>query len=152
MGEEERARLGVLVGRLEGQMREVEGRAGGGGGNAGGHGGHGGGAAQTVDHSQEALQATTETVMEAQDDMLTELAGGVSRLASQARMINSESNLHVSLLNDMEGDVEGATEGLREEARRAERVREESGVCRLYIIIVALTALLVFLIVMGFSR
>ena len=84
--------------------------------------------------------------------MLSELGNGVSRLADQARMINDESNLHVGLLNDMEGDVEAATSGLRAEARHAEKIREESSVCRLYLIIIALTVLLVFLIIMGFSR
>jgi hypothetical protein len=104
------------------------------------------------DPSRGALQATAQTVMAAQDDMLSELGSGVSRLADQARMINDESQMHVRLLNDMEGDVEEATSGLRAEARHAEKIREESSVCKLYIIIVALTALLIFLIIMGFSR
>lgn len=67
-------------------------------------------------------------------------------------MINDESNLHVKLLDDMEGGVEAATMGLRAEAKHAEKIREQSSVCKLYIVIAGLTGLLVFLLVMGFSH
>ncbi len=104
------------------------------------------------DPTEDALQATTQTVMEVQDGMIDELSSGVSRLADQARMINEEANLHTNLLDDMETDVEAATVGLRAEARHAEKIREESSTCKLYLIIVGLSALLVFLIIMGFSK
>jgi len=105
-----------------------------------------------VDSSQDAYMQTTQTVMSAQDDMLDELGNGISRLHDQAQLINDESRLHVKLLDDMEGGVEAATMGLRAEAKHAEKIREQSSVCKLYIVIAALTALLVFLLVMGFSH
>ena len=117
--------------------------------------------------------------MDAQDDMLDELGSGIGRLHDQALLINDESKvrfeecvndmfhimlmrryltlpvtkqLHVKLLDDMEGGVEAATIGLRAEAKHAEKIREQSSVCKLYVVIAALTGLLVFLLVMGFSH
>ena len=52
----------------------------------------------------------------------------------------------------MESDVESATMGLRQEAKHAEKIREQSSACKLYMIIAAETALLAFLIIMGFSH
>ena len=68
--------------------------------------------------------------MSAQDDMLDELGNGISRLHDQAQLINDESRLHVKLLDDMEGGVEAATMGLRAEAKHAEKIREQSSVCK----------------------
>ncbi|GMI52776.1 hypothetical protein ScalyP_jg7265 [Parmales sp. scaly parma] len=104
------------------------------------------------DSSRNAVLQTSQMVMSAQDDMLSELADGVSRLKDQSYMINDESKFHVRLLDDMDVDVEKATAGLRAEARHAQKIRQESSVCKLYIIIAGLTALLCFLIVMGISH
>ena len=104
------------------------------------------------DQTETAYMQTTQTVMAAQDDMLSELGAGVGRLADQARLIEDESKMHVRLLDEMEGGVESATEGLRAEAKHAEKIREQTSVCKLYIVIACLTGLLVFLLVMGFSH
>jgi len=84
--------------------------------------------------------------------MLDQLGAGVGRLHTQAKMINEESTLHVNLLSDMDEDVEAATMGLRQEAKHAEKIREQSSVCKLYLIIAGESALLTFLLVMGFSH
>ena len=104
------------------------------------------------DDTETAFLQTTQTVMAAQDDLLSEIGAGVGRLAEQARLIEGESKMHVRLLDEMEGGVESATEGLRAEAKHAEKIREQSSVCKLYIVIACLTGLLVFLLVMGFSH
>jgi len=105
-----------------------------------------------MDASLDALQQTQSQVMAAQDDMLSELGQGVSRLLDQSNLINEESKFHVRLLDDMDLDVEKASAGLRAETRHAEKIRQESSVCKLYIIIAALSALLCFLLVMGMSK
>ncbi|GMH80756.1 hypothetical protein TrLO_g15067 [Triparma laevis f. longispina] len=139
----ELAKFNVMLNNLEGQFESLKSYS---SKPIVGSGGGGG------DKSQNAYMQTTQTVMEAQDDMLDELGSGISRLHDQAQMINDESNLHVKLLDDMEGGVEAATMGLRAEAKHAEKIREQSSVCKLYIVIAGLTGLLVFLLVMGFSH
>jgi hypothetical protein len=105
-----------------------------------------------ADPTLQAYQQTAQTVMSVQDEMLDQLGSGVSRLHNQAMLINEESTLHVNLLHEMDEDVESATMGLRQEAKHAERIREQSSVCKLYMIIAGETVLLVFLIIMGFSH
>jgi hypothetical protein len=103
------------------------------------------------DQTQSAYMQTTKTVMEAQDDLLLSLGEGVGRLKTTAGLINEEATLHSKLLDDMDGDVEKAQSTLVAETRHAMKIRQESSVCRLYLVIMALVALMVMLLVLGMS-
>ena len=63
--------------------------------------------------------------------------------------IGNEADLHVKLLNEMDGDVSEAQEGLMAETDRATQVRKASGNCRLYLCIILLLVVLIALLVMG---
>jgi hypothetical protein len=103
------------------------------------------------DQTQSAYMQTTKTVMEAQDDLLLSLGEGVGRLKTTAGLINEEATLHSKLLDDMDGDVERAQGTLAAETRHAMKIRQESSVCKLYLVIMALVALMVMLLVLGIS-
>ena len=151
----------VLVEGMQGELQRIEagmrnkqsaGSGAGAGAGGGGYDVENPSPAPTQDKSREAYQATTQTVMAMQDEMLDTLSAGVSRLHEQAGLMNEEAGLHSRLLEDMDLDIDRAAQSLVNETKRAEKVREESGVCKLYIIIAALSVLLVFLIVMAFGR
>ena len=57
-----------------------------------------------------------------QDVLIDEIADGVDRLHDRAIMINEESTLHKSLLDDMDVDVDKATMGLRQQTKTANKV------------------------------
>jgi hypothetical protein len=114
---------------LEGLLSQL----GGGGGNSGG------------------FQSATSAALRQQDDMIDELAVGVGRLKTQTHMIHQETNAHVRLLDEMDHNVDRANQGLEDETRRAMRLREESSVWRLHLVIVGLSVLLFLLILMGLS-
>jgi len=131
-----------LVDNLENQV------GGGNGGTAGdsdllGIGGGGGGLG-----GQQRLSTTTQA-MRHQDQMIDELASGVSRLKDQTFMINDEANMQNRMLDEMDGDVETARLGLEEQTARAVKVKEEQAVWRLYMIIAGLSILLFVLIMTG---
>ena len=65
--------------------------------------------------------------------------------------IRDETTLHKKLLDDIDGDVEAAASSLRLEARHAQRIREQSTVCRLYLCIAILVIILLLLLVVGFT-
>jgi hypothetical protein len=105
------------------------------GGNAGSH--HGGNqtlAAQALRH---------------QDNMIDELASGVSRLKDQTLLVNDEANMQNRMLGDMDTDVENARNGLEAETLRAMKLKEDQSVWRLYLIIAGLSILLFMLIIHG---
>jgi len=106
---------------------------------------------KTYRGEQPQLQSATAMALRQQDDMIDELAAGVGRLKNQTQMINDESRQHVKLLDDMDVDVERAHLGMLAETERAQKLREENGVWRLYGIIVALSVLLILLILAGLS-
>lgn len=114
---------------MEGLLSQL----GGGGGNSGG------------------FQSATSAALRQQDDMIDELAVGVGRLKTQTHMIHQETNAHVRLLDEMDHNVDRANQGLEDETRRAMRLREESSVWRLHLVIVGLSVLLFLLILMGLS-
>lgn len=96
-------------------------------------------------------QTQTQMALKQQDDMIDELAAGVGRLKDQSRMINDESKLHTKLLDEMDADVEKAHQGMENETRRAAKLKEETSVWRLYMIIAGLFLLLIILILTGLS-
>eukprot|EP01083_Nonionella_stella_P056961 149736_1 len=84
-----------------------------------------------------------------QDEMIDELAMGVSRLKDQTMMVNDEANMQNHMLDEMDGDVENARHGLEAETLRALKLKEDQSVWRLYLIIAGLSILLFILIMSG---
>jgi hypothetical protein len=89
--------------------------------------------------------------MRQQDDMIDDLAVGVSRLRDQTQVIGDESRMHVNLLNDMESNLDSAHAGLESETRRAAQLKEDQSVWRLQLTVAGLSVLLVLLILNGIS-
>jgi hypothetical protein len=108
-------------------------------------GGRGAGAAGT---QQQSLMVQA---MRQQDDMIDDLAVGVSRLRDQTQVIGDESRMHVNLLNDMESNLDSAHAGLESETRRAAQLKEDQSVWRLQLTVAGLSVLLVLLILNGIS-
>ena len=96
-------------------------------------------------------QSQMAMAMRQQDDMIDELAVGVSRLRDQTAVIGEESRMHVNLLNDMEGNLDAAHAGLESETRRAAQLKEDQSVWRLQLTVAGLSILLVLLILIGLS-
>jgi hypothetical protein len=86
-----------------------------------------------------------------QDEQLEDLARGVDRLGSLANTMNDETNLHVKLLDDLDTSVDKAATGLRAETRHAEKVRESSANCWMYVCIAVLFLTLILLLILGFQ-
>lgn len=96
-------------------------------------------------------QSQMAVAMEQQDAMIDELAVGVGRLRDQTQVIGDEARMHVNLLNDMETNLDSAHDGLDNETRRAARLREDSSVWRLQLIVAGLFVLFVLLFFLGMS-
>eukprot|EP00339_Tiarina_fusa_P004480 CAMPEP_0117031420 /NCGR_PEP_ID=MMETSP0472-20121206/22584_1 /TAXON_ID=693140 ORGANISM="Tiarina fusus, Strain LIS" /NCGR_SAMPLE_ID=MMETSP0472 /ASSEMBLY_ACC=CAM_ASM_000603 /LENGTH=112 /DNA_ID=CAMNT_0004739739 /DNA_START=306 /DNA_END=644 /DNA_ORIENTATION=+ len=96
-------------------------------------------------------QSQMAMAMRQQDDMIDELAVGVSRLRDQTQVIGDEARMHVNLLNDMETNLDAAHAGLESETRRAAQLKEDQSVWRLQLTVAGLSVLLVLLILMGLS-
>jgi hypothetical protein len=96
-------------------------------------------------------QSQMTVAMQQQDNMIDQLAVGVSRLKHQTLAIGEEANLHVNLMTDMESGLDAAHEGLLNETRRAATLREDQNVWRLQLIVAGLAVLLILLIFMGLS-
>jgi hypothetical protein len=107
--------------------------------------GPGGGAEGTLQQSR------MQQAMRQQDDMIDDLAVGVSRLRDQTQVIGDESRMHVNLLNDMESNLDSAHAGLENETRRAAQLKEDQSVWRLQLTVAGLSVLLVLLILNGIS-
>ena len=111
------------------------------------------------------FRSTTE-----QDDLIDILGGQISRLHDRAIDINQESSLHTALIEDIDDDVGDTTSKLRDETAHAKQVknerdphacamrcdphpcsqiRQQGGVCKLYITIGGLFALMLVLIFIG---
>lgn len=106
---------------------------------------------QPPQHTSNAPLSQTALAMQRQDDLIDDLAIGVGRLKNQTSAIGDEAKMHVNLLGDMENNLDAAQHSLQEETRRAMRLREDSSVWRLQLIVAGLAVLLVFLILMGLT-
>ena len=133
-----------LIDNLENQV---------GGGGAGG--GSGAGTADLLgmgnnsgDGSGQRQSLATQALRH-QDQMIDELASGVSRLKDQTMLVNDEANMQNRMLSDMDTDVEMARTGLEAETLRAMKLKEDQSVWRLYMIIAGLSVLLFLLIMSG---
>jgi hypothetical protein len=89
--------------------------------------------------------------MQQQDDMIDELAVGVSRLRDQTQVIGDEARMHVNLLGEMETNLEAAHSGLDEETKRAAKLKEDQSVWRLQLLLAGETVLFVMLLFLGLS-
>jgi hypothetical protein len=96
-------------------------------------------------------QSQMAMAMRQQDDMIDELAVGVSRLRDQTQVIGDEARMHVNLLGDMETNLDAAHAGLENETRRAAQLKEDQSVWRLQLTVAGLSVFLVLLILMGLS-
>jgi hypothetical protein len=96
-------------------------------------------------------QSQMATAMRQQDDMIDELANGVSRLRDQTQVIGDEAHMHNRLLGDMESNLDQAHAGLEGETRRAAQLKEDQSVWRLQLTVAGLSVLLILLILMGLS-
>mmetsp|Transcript_42259 Transcript_42259/g.62621 ORF Transcript_42259/g.62621 Transcript_42259/m.62621 type:complete len:165 (+) Transcript_42259:119-613(+) len=90
-------------------------------------------------------------VLAQQDEMIDDLAAGMSRLKAQTQMIGEEAKLHNRLLDDMEQQADMAQLGLAAETARAARIKEDRSIWRLQLMIAGLSVLLVLLILMGLT-
>lgn len=90
------------------------------------------------------VQASTE------NDLLSEISGGVSRLKATALSMREESSLHDSLLEDFEYDVDQTAYVLFEEAQRSKKLREQTMSTRLYLCLgIEVLVIIILLILMG---
>jgi hypothetical protein len=89
--------------------------------------------------------------MRQQDQMIDELATGMSRLKSQSIAIGDEAKLHVNLLTEMDSSLDQAQYGLDQETRRAQRLREDQSIWKLQLTVAGLFLLLILLILIGLS-
>ena len=96
-------------------------------------------------------QSQVAMAMQQQDQLIDGLAEGMGRLKTQTMAIGEEARMHVNLLNDMDTNLDAAHASLEGETRRAMRLREDSSLWRLQLIVAGLFILLVLLILMGLS-
>ena len=96
-------------------------------------------------------QSQMTMAMRQQDDLIDDLAVGMDRLKNQTVAIGDEARMHVNLLNDMETNLDSAHASLQGETNRAMRLREDSSLWRLQLIVAGLFILLILLILMGLS-
>jgi hypothetical protein len=96
-------------------------------------------------------QSQMAMAMRHQDDMLDDLASGVSRLRDQTQLIGDESRMHVGLLNDMGTNLDAAHAGLEAETKRAAKLKEDRSVWRLQMTVAGLGVLCLLLILIGLS-
>eukprot|EP00535_Pseudo-nitzschia_heimii_P005394 CAMPEP_0197182682 /NCGR_PEP_ID=MMETSP1423-20130617/6561_1 /TAXON_ID=476441 /ORGANISM="Pseudo-nitzschia heimii, Strain UNC1101" /LENGTH=206 /DNA_ID=CAMNT_0042633139 /DNA_START=130 /DNA_END=750 /DNA_ORIENTATION=- len=96
-------------------------------------------------------QSQMTQAMQQQDAMIDELAVGVGRLRDQTQVIGDEARMHVDLLNNMEQNLDAAHDGLDAETRRAARLKEDSSVWRLQLVVAGLFVLFILLFFLGMS-
>ena len=96
-------------------------------------------------------QSAMAAAMREQDQMIDQLAAGVSQLKDQTQVIGDEARMHVNLLGEMEANLEQAHSGLDAETKRAAELKENSSVWRLQLIIAGESILLVLLVFLGLS-
>mmetsp|Transcript_22472 Transcript_22472/g.32883 ORF Transcript_22472/g.32883 Transcript_22472/m.32883 type:complete len:217 (-) Transcript_22472:571-1221(-) len=142
-----------LIDNLENQVDQTGGSSTGASGGGGG-GGLGGGQMEGDLLGSDAVysggnQTLATQALRHQDEMIDDLAAGVSRLKDQTLMINDEANTQNQMLEGMDGDVESARYGLEAETMRALRLKEDQSVWRLYMIIAGLSVVLFMLIMSG---
>lgn len=101
--------------------------------------------------SDRALVQRQKDVIKMQDEMLVDIEKGVGRLHEKALEIGDETKLHTRLLDDLDSNVDIATAALQAEAKHAEKIKEQTKMCWMYICIIVEVMVLVLLLVLMFS-
>lgn len=83
--------------------------------------------------SDKALAQKQKDTIKLQDDMLLDIEKGVGRLHEKALEIGDEAKSHTRLLDDLDSNVDLATAALQAEAKHAEKIKEQTKMCWLYI-------------------
>ncbi len=95
----------------------------------------------------EQLLARTQGEFKTQDEILGNMSRGLDNLKSIGLAIRDETDLHMKLLDNLEGEVDKGTAALKREAARAEHITADTRSCWLYITICLLLAVLIALVV-----
>jgi hypothetical protein len=96
-------------------------------------------------------QSKMTAALRQQDDMIDQLAVGVSRLKQQTTIIGEEANMHVNLMNDIDNHLDTTYNTIHDQTLRTAALREDQSIWKLQLIIVALTILLILEILAGLS-
>jgi hypothetical protein len=103
-------------------------------------------------YSQSNQQQSKMTMaLRQQDDMIDQLAVGVSRLKHQTAVIGEEASMHVNLMNDMDTNLDATYNTIHDQTQRAASLREDQSLWRLQLIVAGLTVLLVLEIFLGLT-
>ncbi|CCI42068.1 hypothetical protein ABG067_002176 [Albugo candida] len=95
------------------------------------------------------LLGLQKQIMRDQDDQLDIIGKGVANLKNFSMAVKDETDLHIRLLDDMDGDVLHAKDGLNTEGARAAKIARQSGNIKLYVTIVVLLIILILLLILG---
>jgi hypothetical protein len=101
--------------------------------------------------SNQGLVQRQQDIIKQQDVMIMEIGRGVDVLHQQALNINEEAKTQIQILDKLDTNVEKATADLKTEAEHAERIRQTSSICFMYIVIVIEVAVIVLLLILMFS-
>ena len=101
--------------------------------------------------SDKALLQKQKDVMRLQDEMLLDIESGVGRLHEKAIVIGEEAKSHTRLLDDLDSNVDIATAALQAEAKHAEKIKEQTQMCWMYICIAIEVIILFMLIIIMFT-
>ena len=101
--------------------------------------------------AQQPQQSKMSAALRQQDDMIDQLAVGVSRLKQQTTIIGEEANMHVNLMNDIDDHLDTTYNTIHDQTLRTAALREDQSIWKLQLIIVGLTILLVLEILAGLS-
>jgi hypothetical protein len=107
--------------------------------------------ASSLSGGQRQQQSHIAQAYRQQEDMIDELAVGVSRLKDQTQVIGDEARMHVNLLGEMETNLEAAHTGLDAETKRAAKLKEDQSVWRLQLIVAGESILFILLLFLGLS-
>lgn len=99
----------------------------------------------------EQLLARTQDEMKSQDTILDSMSKGLDSLKTIGVAIRDETDLHMKLLDDLDGEVDKGNANLKRETARAEHITRDTKTCWLYVTICLLLAILVGLVAFFFA-
>ena len=99
----------------------------------------------------EQLLAQTQGEFKTQDAILDSMSKGLDGLKTIGIAIRDETDLHMKLLDDLEGEVDKGTRALKRETARADHIAADTRSCWLYVTICLLFAILIALVVAGWA-
>lgn len=89
--------------------------------------------------------------IEQQDQMLLQIEAGLGKLHNQALEIGDETKLQSKIIDEFESVVDVTTIALQNEAKHAEKIKEKTKMCYMYICIIVEVIILVLLLILSFS-